>query len=132
MKRLSKITNGRLVDIKEKANNEAKSLMKAIADQSKLTPYDECINPRLKDFKDKAFIKESCFELYGESKSSKCSEKKEFCGMCCHFHIGSKFYNKQRECEKKCDNLINGRDIEEGLDKNLKKEKRKNKSEDLF
>ena len=29
--------------------------------------------------------------------------------MCCNFHIGSKFYNKQRECEKKCDNLINKR-----------------------
>lgn len=103
------MAKSRLIELKNRANDEAQQIMKSIVNQSKLTPYDECINPRLKDFTDKPYIKSHCMDLYGESKIDKCTQKKEFCPMCCEFHIGSKFSNKRKDCSMRCKNLIFGK-----------------------
>jgi len=109
VKKFNKIAKGRLVEIKSQANSEAKGMMKAIVNQSKLTPYDECINPKLKNFTDKTYLKSHCQNLYGEEKMKQCMNKKEFCSMCCEFHIGTKFSNKRKDCKVKCTNLIYGK-----------------------
>jgi hypothetical protein len=121
------MTNGRLIDIKQKANNEAKQLMKAILNESKLIPYDQCIDPRLKNFTNKAYVKDVCYDIFGENKEMRCEEKANFCEMCCHFHVGNKFYIKKRDCETRCTNLINGRNPEKKLNKSLRKGKGKGK-----
>jgi hypothetical protein len=121
LNKLKKISNGRLNEIKLKANSEAKALMKVISLQSKLTPYSECINPRLKNFTDKLYVKETCYHLYGENKEEKCKLKSEFCHMCCDYHVGSKFFVQRNLCKTQCTNLINGRDINEGNKKKLNK-----------
>ena len=50
-------------------------MMKAIVNQSKLTPYDECINPKLKNFADQKYLKSHCMNLYGEEKIKQCMNK---------------------------------------------------------
>merc|ERR1712160_188807 len=122
-KKLNKMAKTRLTEIKSKANDEAKGLMKSIIGQSKLTPYDECINPKLKGFTDKTYLKSHCFNLYGEEKVKQCMNKKEFCPMCCTFHIGTKFQNKRNDCKRKCSKLINWKKGEKKKKKKKKKKK---------
>ncbi len=113
LKKLKKLSDGRLKEIKLKSNDEAKELMKRINEQSKLTPYTECIDLRIKNFEDKLYIREHCFHLYGESQVNKCTKKKEFCSMCCNFHVGSRYFNRRKECNMQCTNLINGKNPNE-------------------
>ena len=101
--------------------------MKAIVNQSKLTPYDECTNPKLKNFADKVYIKSHCMNLYGEDKIGRCQQKKEFCPMCCEFHIGTKFANKRNDCKTRCHTLLYGKKSEKKSVKNSKKDKGKGK-----
>merc|ERR1712032_439757 len=129
-KKLNKMAKNRLIEIKSRANDEAKSLMKSITSQSKLTPYDECINPKLKGFTDKTYLKSHCFNLYGEEKVKQCMNKKDFCPMCCNFHIGVKFSNKRNDCKRKCSKLINFKKdkVKKGSKKNSKKNKKGKKN----
>lgn len=111
-------------DIKKKANEEAVQVMKVLRSQNKLTPYGECTDNRILDFTNKEYIKEVCFHLYGESKEAKCKLKINFCGMCCDYHVGSKFFEKKKSCNMQCTNLING-NKRDYIDDKKKKTKRR-------
>lgn len=100
-------------------------LMKSIFNQSKLKPYDMCVDPRLKNFTNKFYIKDTCFDIFGESKGGKCEEKINFCDMCCHYHVGEKFFKQKKDCEDKCENLINGRDVKDKIGRSQKKKPKK-------
>jgi hypothetical protein len=104
---MNKMANLRLMEIRDRANEEAKGMMKSILEQSKLTSYEGCINPKLKGFTDKKYVKDLCFHLYGENKVDQCIQKKEFCSMCCYFHIGEKYSNKRTDCKSQCTKIIN-------------------------
>jgi len=127
VKKFNRLAKGRLVEIKSQANTEAKGMMKAIVNQSKLTPYDECINPKLKNFGDKTYLKSHCMNLYGEEKVKQCMNKKEFCPMCCNFHIGAKFGNKRKDCNTKCHNLVFGKKPAKKIAKGKAKKGKKKK-----
>merc|ERR1712032_1309371 len=130
-KKLNHMALHRIKEIKGRANDEAKNLMKSILGQAKLTPYDECIDPHLKGFHDQKYLKSHCFNIYGEEKVKQCMIKKEFCPMCCNFHIGVKFSNKRNDCKRKCEKIVNYKGPvakSKGKTKGKKKSGKKNKS----
>lgn len=49
----------------------------------------------------------------------RCSEKKNFCDMCCEFHIGISYPAKRVDCKKKCKSRIKGKSISLKSNKNL-------------
>jgi len=66
MKQYNEIIDTRIKEIKNKANNDAKGIMRSILNQQKLSDYGDCYDDRLFGFKDKKYIKDTCFNLYGE------------------------------------------------------------------
>jgi hypothetical protein len=132
MKDYKTVIVSRIKETKEKANDEAKTMMRNLMDQNKLTGYLDCIDDRLLDFKDKPYIKDTCLRYFGESGYSACIEKKDFCSQCCSFHVGIRYTSKLFDCKSKCTKLISGLELDEKdrkgefKDKNDKGERFKN------
>ena len=73
MKQYSQLLTTRIKEIKTKANDDAKGIMRSILNQQKLSDYEECYDDRLFKFTDKKYIKNTCFRLYGEHVNNKIS-----------------------------------------------------------
>ena len=67
MKDYKTITSTRITEIKDRANEDAKTMMRSLIDQQKLSNYEECYDDRLFLFKDKKYIHGTCFKLFGEN-----------------------------------------------------------------
>jgi len=66
MKDYHSIVKHRITEIKDRANEDAKLMMRSLIDQQKLSPYEECYDDRLFLFKDQRYIHGLCFQLFGE------------------------------------------------------------------
>jgi hypothetical protein len=51
---------------RSKADAESKKMMKALVEEEKRRPYNDCTDPRLLLFEDKSYVKERCTVYYGE------------------------------------------------------------------
>jgi hypothetical protein len=85
----------------------------------KLEDYSVCYNKEdllgkttllILGFVNNEAIKKICTRLYGESRADECSEKGNFCNMCCGYHIGRAFSDKLADCNLKCESVINDGD----------------------
>lgn len=120
----------RIKETKEKANNEAKDMMRTLMNQQKLSDYTVCYTSRLLNFKDTKFVHDLCFKYYGASGVKYCEDRKEFCTQCCGFHVGINYSGKLFDCQKKCTKVVSGipayndSKIEEEKSKKHKKNKK--------
>ncbi len=80
--------------------------MKTIIDESRDIPYKRCTDNRLLMFLDTEYIRDVCYQMFGLSRMNQCSEKQNYCKMCCRHHIGAKVFNKYSVCLTKCDKFV--------------------------
>ena len=71
MKQYQQLLTTRIKEIKTKANDDAKGIMRSILNQQKLTDYEECYDDRLFQFANNKYIKNTCFNLFGEHVNNK-------------------------------------------------------------
>jgi hypothetical protein len=67
MKQYQSLLDTRIKELKSKANNDAKGIMRSILNQQKLSDYEECYDEKLYMFKNKKYINNVCFNLFGEN-----------------------------------------------------------------
>lgn len=87
--------NKQIKEERSKANSESKKMMKALIQEEKKKPYNDCTDTRLLLFEDKSYVKERCTVYYGEHvnffyfsrKEKNVNSKKTF--VICVVHIMS-------------------------------------------
>lgn len=66
IKEIKKSSKNEIIQEQNKANNDAKNMMKLIMEQQKLSPYGECMKDDLLNFKNKEYSHNTCLNMYGE------------------------------------------------------------------
>jgi hypothetical protein len=70
IKRFSNTFESQIEEERRKAENESKEMMRTLIQEEKLTPYNDCTDPRLMFFEDKKYVSQLCFRYYGEHVSN--------------------------------------------------------------
>lgn len=95
-------------EIKEeraKAQKTAKQMMTSIIKEKRSIPYNRCTDPKLAFFKDKEYLENVCYEMFGLSRKELCKQSDRFCNMCCRHHLGVRMVMKYEDCYLRCQSL---------------------------
>ena len=85
-------------------------MLTCIAEESKNKNPKLCYDKDIiGGMKDQDVIEGICMQFYGEKDADKCTNKNNFCSMCCKHFIGIRFLGKIDECKSKCTIVINSK-----------------------
>jgi len=114
--------NNNIIYQRQQARLQAQKMLKMIKNQNKLNNWNDCVDNRLKGFKNEKYIIKICKLYYGTSKLKFCQKREKFCKMCCNFNIGFSHGKTRKNCSNQCNIIVNHIKVKKSKKKGKRKE----------